>query len=164
MTLLNIVSQHYCNQFLVESSCKTTGEGCHSYARNHEPEWMKLLVHMLTELFSCCIFDTNSAYRPPRLRRSWCVPLSTIIPFSRTNIVSAFWTVDNRWAIINMVRLFPCGSCKELWMACSVSLSRDEVAWHIDQSYQTMNTWGVAIKVSLHIHIFGHILICDFTI
>lgn len=59
-------------------------------------------------------------------RSSWCVPIATIFPSSRTIIWSAFITVLKRWAIITWVTLWWRRAMASL-MANSLSESRCDV-------------------------------------
>jgi len=50
--------------------------------------------------------STNSLYLPFNASSSWCVPDSTILPWSKTYIISAPCIVDNRCAIAIVVRFW----------------------------------------------------------
>lgn len=64
-----------------------------------------MLLQCIISTFSIW-FRTSSAYRPFIRSNSVCVPISAIFPWWITAIVSAFRTVDSRWATIIVVRPF----------------------------------------------------------
>lgn len=99
------------------SPCKAsqTANSTVSHARTHPPTFPKP-----------CKF-TSSAYFPPTLSNSRCVPLSTILPWSNTYIISAFWIVLRRCATAMVVRPRAAAS-KAACTTFSDSESRAEVA------------------------------------
>mmetsp|Transcript_30869 Transcript_30869/g.31162 ORF Transcript_30869/g.31162 Transcript_30869/m.31162 type:complete len:143 (-) Transcript_30869:490-918(-) len=68
----------------------------------------------------------NSAYLPPLISNSSCVPRSTTRPSSHTTISSQSCMVDSRCAMMIVVIFFPISFRLDM-MSCSVSLSRLEV-------------------------------------
>ena len=77
------------------------------------------------------IFSTNSEYLLPFIIiNSSCLPCSMILPSSNTYIQSASCTVLSRLAMtINVLALLWPNTVKDCWIACSVSVSNDDVAY-----------------------------------
>ncbi len=84
-------------------------------------------MFLLTHTDSSSWLPTSRKYSPLRATSSECVPDSVIFPSFINRILSAFFTVDRRWAA--MIRVFPLWSLSSRSvMARSFVASRDDVA------------------------------------
>lgn len=98
----------------------------------------EIQFHPPPQLLTSCIL-CSFAYICPFFISSWCVPFSTTAPSASTQITSAFFIVDNRWAIV--MHVLPCRALSNA--ACttlSLSLSSAEVA------SSKINTFGSRTK------------------